>query len=426
MLTGKKRTENDFGAFTVERRVKKPQKERKDKISPIRKKRPNRMSVFASKLGKTEIFVKGKNGVRALGAIMKICVVSDVRTASDGIRFYIPSKVCPKIVALLDNLCYDYKIIRVSGALPRLARLLVRAGLIAGIAAGVLMIALFPCFVTDISVLSLDGVEADGALNAKIHAILSEQGVFEGAFVPEIKPDVLSERILGLDGIAFAQVQRRGTRVEVRIKSELAREHFADIRGSGVSATRLATVTRVIVEGGTAQVKYGDVVKAGDLLIDGYVMYGDSRIEVEAKGSVYGTVLLKRTAYLADVSVEKVYGKTKRIVKLGMFGKAPKPPKSPFETYELEVRISDFGFLLPFVAYTYEFRQLDAVETQNVMTDEQLCSIVYAEILSELEEPASIKNVYRSVQRDAVGRNVSVTVEAEVLISDENNKGKTF
>lgn len=381
------------------------------------RRRRSKLAAFEARLGKTRILVRGEGALRAVSALMKVCAVTDLAVSEDGASFFVESKLLNKIVALLDNLCYDYKIIGRYGVAPALLRALARAGLALGAVIFALMMFVYPCFITRVSVACVTGESLDGALNARVRQILSSHGVDEGKWAPSVDADAISRELLALDGVSYAGVERKGTHVNVLLKRELPADGLWGIEGSVVKATRLATVTRVVVEGGTALVKYGDVVRPDDPLIDGYVMLGEDKIPVPAKGRVYGTVLLRSDVFFADIALEKRYGAVKRKTALGFFGKTPKQPQSPFECYELRTTRSKLGFLLPIECFTYEFRELTVVEREEVRSDDELVAAVYSKLLAELEEEAGIKGVYHSVSRESGGRVVSVTVEAEVLIS---------
>ena len=391
-------------------------KEREERVRK-RKKTPSKLAVLAARLGKTEFFVRGESGVRAMVAVSKICRVSDVKTDVEGVRFKAPSKVCDKIVALLNNLCYDYKIIGISGCLPTAARLIARAGLVAGIALSAAIIAVYPQFITRVSVAAIDGQAIDGALNLKVQAILTEHGAYRGARTSTYDGDAIEQDVLSLDGVSYVEVKRKGTHVYVYLKKELPKENFVDISGSTVRASKTAIVTRVVVEGGTAAVKYGDVVREGDPLIEGYTLYGDDKIPTQARGVVYGITYLRSTVRFDDVEMERVYGATKKVTKLSWAGKAAKAPKSPFENCEIKTTVFSLGDLIPLTFTTYEFREYVEVERRLEADDEQLVKRVYSSLIEQIDGAAQIKNVYSGVARDDRGRTVTVTLEVEAPIS---------
>ena len=75
----------------------------------------NRISKIERKFGKTQIEIYGENAVKALSAISKIAKVEKVAVGKQSTSIFVESKQCHKIIALLQNLCYDYKIINIGG-----------------------------------------------------------------------------------------------------------------------------------------------------------------------------------------------------------------------------------------------------------------------------------------------------------------------
>ena len=86
-----------------------------EKLYARRKKYADRLSKIEGKLGKTQIEVRGVDAQKALTAISKISKVEKVESTKEYTRFFVESKQCHKIIALLQNLCYDYKIINIVG-----------------------------------------------------------------------------------------------------------------------------------------------------------------------------------------------------------------------------------------------------------------------------------------------------------------------
>lgn len=379
--------------------------------------RHDRLHNILAKFGKTQFEISSKYGVRALAAISKICRVSDVQTTSEGVRFFIDSKHCDKIIALLDNLCYDYKIIRIGGVVPFALRTVARFGVVVGICVGVAAFAIYSSFVTRVSVRYAGAVEPNEALKRQISDILCEYGAESGAKASDIDGNELEKTLTELDGVAFASVKRNGTHFDIVIKSELPKESFAQMQGSSVKATKTAVVTRIIVEGGTAIKKYGDVVKAGDVLIDGFVEYGDSKIPSLARGYAFGKVYYKKSVYFPAEDTVKEYGEQKTLTRLGMFGKVPKTPQSPYECYELATSVRDYGFMLPMKIYEYTFRQLTIRKVENNLDEESMKRKAFSVLATEFEESAKVLNVYYEVKNVDGGVVVDITVEAEESIA---------
>ncbi len=374
-----------------------------------RRKKPNRILKFASKFGMSKIEVKGENAHRVLINLSSVAHLEKIEKYNDKICFLVSSKHCDKIVAILRKLCYDYKIIEIIGAVPSFARTLIRVGITLGLVACIVALGVYPHFVTKISIVASD--------TSQIESVLKDYGVEIGAFLPKLDTTAIQNSLLQLDGIAFGQVTKNGAHVEVYVKQELPNENLVDVKSQPVVSKKRATITRVIVRGGTAVVKYGDVVEAGDSIVEGYVCYGDDMIDTPASGEAYGRVYYQKSMFFADEYFEKTYTQTTVKTVISFFGKTPKTPKSPYDTYECATSVEKYAFLLPFEIYRYEFRQLVVTKKQNDLNEDAMKKKVYASVLEELENPATIESVYWDIQRLDDGTRVSVTVQAEEKIT---------
>lgn len=378
-------------------------------------KKPNKLVEFRKRVGRTALKVSGENCERALSAVMKICRVEDVKRSADGCTFRVKSKHLGKIIALLDNLCYDYKIIDNSGIAPYALSVVMRPGLLVGLMAVICAIIVSSQFVTRVSVVSA-GAEIDAALKNEICAILDENGVKVGAKTSDVNEDSVQEKLLALGKISFVSVTRKGTRVDVVVKQALPSEYVFERDGTQVKAQKRAVVTRVVVTGGTAVKKYGDVVSPGDVLIDGYIEYGDEKIPVKASGYAYGKVYYEKTTFFPKESIVTEYGESKTLVRFGMFGKVPKTPDAPFEKYVLKTSVENYGFLLPILVYKFEFTAIDEKKVQNARSTDKMKRLAFSSLASEFKESAKVLNVYYDVKQSDGGVTVKVTAEAEELI----------
>lgn len=382
-------------------------------IKTAKRKKPNRLQVFAQKIGNVQMLIKSQNGAKVLCAISKICNVNEVKECEEGVTFCVKSKHLSKIIALLDNLCYDYKIIKVGTYAHVANNLTVAIGTLLGVCVVVALILLYSSFITRVSVTCV----GDDAIKGNVESILNDMGVHKGVLAKQVDTDVLQKEIASLESVSFASVTKRGTHLEVVVKSSLPKESFVDVKGSKVTAYKRAVVTRVVCEGGTAVKKYGDVVNVGDVVIDGYVEYGDSKIDCEAKGYAYGKIYYKKSVFFADTYIEKSYGEQKSEVRLSFFSKAPSTPDCPYEKCETSLEISQYGFLIPIKIYTFTFREIVTREVKNDMSENDMASSVYSSLLTELSESAKVLEKYYSFERVDGGVNVEVTIEAEELIA---------
>lgn len=387
--------------------------EQKDTVR-VRKK-PNMLVALRARVGASTIMVRGENSQRAIGAVMKICRVDGVKTSQDGCTFVVKSKHLGKIIALLDNLCYDYKIIDNRGIAPYALSVAMRPGLLVGLMIALSAIIVLSQFVTRVSV-SGAGANLPAALKNEICAILDQSGVKVGAKTCDVNEKAVQDKILALDGVAFASVKKKGSAVSVVVKQALPQDFSFVTDGERVKATKRAVVTRVVVTGGTAVKKYGDVVSPGDVLIDGYVEYGDDKIPVKASGYAFGKVYHTLSVFFANESVRCVRKDTKTLVRYAMFGKTPKLPQSPFEKYELKTSVQEFGFLLPIRIYRFEYTAIEEIKERNDKSVDEMKKIAFSRLCGELKESVKVLDVYYDVQKGDNGVSVTVTLEAEERI----------
>ena len=371
------------------------------------------MPIFANKFGETLVKINSKNAYRALGELSKICKVKVKKSDADFLVVSVKSKHLSQIIAILNKLCYDNLIIGAVGVAPSFFRLLARWGIVVGIALSITAAILCSAFVTRVDV---SGAES-ALVRKEVFDVLTSNGVKVGGNASSVDAKTLEKSLLEIGGIAFASVKKRGGRIYVFVKEELPSEEFEEIDGTSVVAKRRAVVTRVIVDGGTAVVKYGDVVNEGDILIDGYTVYGDERLSVRAAGEVWGKVYYQKKFYFANTKIVRTYGKTKTTTKLSFFGKMPKTPKCYFEEYELKVSVESVGFLIPYDVYRFEFREIKSVETSGALSEDEMKKQAFSSLLEEIDSAVKLLEIYYQFEDAADGKYLTVTIEAEEKIS---------
>lgn len=326
----------------------------------------------------------------------------------EGVRFSVPSRDRAKVVAICSSLCYNYKIINDKGLLLSLLRAAGRAGVLLGAAAAVALAAVHPMFVF--------GVEYSGDDMPVVREVLSEHGVREGAFLPGLDCEALERELMTLDGVAFADVDKRGTRVYVDVHAERPDGDFEVIPTGDVTASKTASVTRVIVRSGTAEAAYGDIVRAGDVLIGAYTLSGDERVPCPADGEVFGLVSRTSTRFFPDTVLVKEFGRVKRVSRIVFGSGVPEAPESPFEHCVIETETTVNGLLIGYTLYTYTFREVKVREEPNSLSREEMERTAAADALSELPPSAERVSVSVKSAKTAGGTTVTVTVQSEERI----------
>ncbi|WP_058992708.1 sporulation protein YqfD [Sarcina ventriculi] len=142
----------------------------------------------------------------------------------------------------------------------------------------------------------------------EIRAQLKELGVLEGVSKSSIDVYELEEKLQNLNSdIMWSNIRVEGSTLKVTIEEKITPplevEKDTDL---GVVAKMDGEVKRIYTTSGTAAVKAGDVVKAGDILVYPYEGTGEYQYDVVARGSVLANTFYEKVIEL-QISGEKIY-----------------------------------------------------------------------------------------------------------------------
>lgn len=359
----------------------------------------------ATKFGLDLFEASGISHAKVLGKLARESTLFKIKSQGRKLQFYAPSKDRAKIIAILESVCYNYLIIKTVGALPALARTVKRAGLMLGIVTAVVALVCYSRFVISI--------ESGGILDKDVAEIIAASGVREGAFVWNLDEDSLAKELRSLDGVVFADVTRRGTRVYVNVKRELPREEYFVPSATPPVAMKNATITRITVYGGTAVVEVGDEVKAGDSLIEPYLIVGEEKVPARADGEVYGEVCYEWTQFFPDTVLTVETGAIKEYTRLSIFGSKVKPPTSPFESCQTYYEVKKSDFFLPYTIHRWRFVELNTVEGQNTLGENEMRSRTLSSLIGNLPTGATVLRSEVTLGRIEGGTTVQALVAVE-------------
>jgi len=111
--------------------------------------------------------------------------------------------------------------------------------------------------------------------------------------------------------ISWISINRRGTvaYIEIAESENIGKNTSMESQYCNVVADRDAVIEEITVKSGTAQVKSGDVVKAGDILISGVVESESGVFFCHAEGEVKGRESLIVSAEIPEKEMQKIYKK---------------------------------------------------------------------------------------------------------------------
>jgi similar to stage IV sporulation protein len=157
----------------------------------------------------------------------------------------------------------------------------------------------------------------------KILWTLEENGI--GFFTDISKLDmnqVKNQLLTALPELGFLTINTQGGVATVLVRERAEKPVIQDSAApANIVARKSGLITEVITTGGTAQVKAGDIVTEGQLLISGVTNLEKTLLLSRAEGEVYGRTWARIAAVLPDTETKKVYtGEKTRKISL-TFGK---------------------------------------------------------------------------------------------------------
>lgn len=282
-------------------------------------------------------------------------------------------------------------------------------------------------FITLIIIVILIGVSTNFVwnINIEIEDNLELQNIEQdikeaGLEVGMLKKNVDTQEIINkirLDrsDISWVGIELKGTNAIVKIvKATEAPEIIDEKDYSNIVAKKSGTITKIIAQNGTAQVKIGDEVEEGQILIQGTMegKYTGTRY-VHSLGEVEAIVKYSKTKRIYLKTVEKVTTgekETKYRIKINNFQINFYKTISKFnfyDTIETEKKFKIFSNLyLPISIIKITNQELQ--EVQKEYTVEEATEIGTKELEQEIEQEIGVgKNI--------LGKNAEVTKTEEYI-----------
>lgn len=170
-----------------------------------------------------------------------------------------------KLKELCDRVGWKAEVVGVSAS-GRAYRLLRRRAMLTVAAA----IFLLGVWAVNLCIWRID-VRADAALIQDVYALLTQSDVGVGSLKARIRPQALRTRLAReLDGASWVDVRLQGVSLIVECIS--AREPVPEEYGGSdgdIVAARDGVITQLLVSAGTAQVRIGDAVRRGQVIVAG-------------------------------------------------------------------------------------------------------------------------------------------------------------
>lgn len=331
---------------------------------------------MTKKSNRVKIFLHGVN----IGRVFKACRDENIelfninRTDYKNIEFEVQSKNKKKLEIIAQKNNYQISTNKGYGISKYWHFLLARIGIFAGIILFVLINIFANFFVWDIKIYGTENVQ-----NQEILALLGQKNIKKGAIISKIAPeDVESTITNNIEKVSMCSVIKKGTTLIINIKEKMLASEIKNINGNGdiVAETNL-TITEMDVVSGTALKSVGDSVKAGDVIVAGYILdTSGNKISCNANAKIKAKTWHSATEiYYKQVEVQNKTGKKIIVSNLSLFGTVfpIKTSQITFQNYieETSEKYIQNNFLPIKMTTTTYFETMPEVVRQDFETDKQ-------------------------------------------------------
>ncbi len=380
-------------------------------------------------LGKNKVEITGLNIDRLINELInKGIVLNDIQRVSHRVVIVcVTDKMLKKLLVYIKPLWYNVTVLYNFSLINSLKTLLTkRLGLLMGLIAAIVIVAICSLFVWDIKVIGNEIIKDDIVFEK-----LGELGVKKGCLINDIdRKEIARNLTIELSESSLISIEIKGVTLIVNIKERITRpdqdnQEFSDEIVSGFDCQ----ITKIALLNGTVMVRSGDIVKKGEILGAAYEDYyeGSEKIRksIRAEGEFWGKVWFTSTRYCATESVQyKQTGNSKTHFIWEMFFKNRKIKPSPYSLYESKSEVIKLDFLLPLTIYKTKYYELKPELVG--MTLEQAQALYGAEVLEEarqkVDKEAVILNSYiRAYEENGLIR-IDGVVETEMKVGTRQKK----
>lgn len=270
---------------------------------------------------------------------------------------------------------------------------------------------------------NVDIIEEKGEKIVDIEKDLEEAGLKIGEFKSKINSkEIVNEIRLKRNDIAWIGIELKGTNAIVKVvKADEKPEIIDDKEYCNIVSNKSGVITKINAQNGTANVKVGDIVKEGEVLINGWMEGKFTGIRyVHAKGEIEAKVWYTKNKKILYKTTEIEYTnqeEDKYAIKINNFKINFNKKLSKFEIYdtiETEKRFKLFSdFYLPISIVKTSYQEQKEVEKQYTTEEAKNLGIkqLQEELDKEIEEKDKIVNKNINTYEHEDGVEVYVTYE---------------
>ncbi len=299
-----------------------------------------------------------------------------------------------------------------------------------------LVLILFIIFISSQFVWNIEIVEENGLAIENIMEDIQDAGLKMGTLKKDINTkEIINKVRLERDDIAWIGIELKGTNAIVKlVKAEKKPDIIDEDEYCNIVSDKNGVITKINAQDGTANVKVGDTVSVGDVLINGWmegkytgIRYVHAKGEIEARVwyTMNKTIDYKTTEKQYTENVETNYGVKMNNFKINF-------PKGVskfnfYDTIETENKIKLFSnFYLPISVVKTTYQEYEEIE--KTYSVEEAKNLGIQEIEEELEKQIEHKEniVNKNINTYEHENSIDIYVTYEVLETIGTNEKIVF
>lgn len=191
--------------------------------------------------------------------------VYDCKKQGAFFEFSVKDKDIKKAFAIFSKPCYNIGVQRRSAQKRLLSLAFLRMGLIAGA-----LIFAAAAYISDFFILKVEVTGSGRYLESEVCRIVEDEGARKGKPFSAFNSPLAAGRILSLPDVVFCNIKKTGSVLVVDVQVEVSHTQSSD--PAPLVADADGKVVNLVAICGTAAVKAGDEVFAGETLIQPYVL----------------------------------------------------------------------------------------------------------------------------------------------------------
>lgn len=299
-----------------------------------------------------------------------------------------------------------------------------------------LLIVLILIGISSMFVWNVDITEENNQNLENIKNDIEEAGLKTGTLKSNVNSKEIINKIrLKRNDVAWMGIELKGTNAVVKIVKASSKPNIIDENEyCNIVANKSGIITKINAQNGTANVKVGDTIKEGEILINGWmegkytgVRYVHAKGEIEAK--VWYTES-KKIPYILTQTRQTGNIENKYIIKINNFEINFSKKYSKFKIYDTIETDSKFkifsNFYLPISLKKFEYKEKEEYTKKNSLEEAKNLGIEELQEKIEKQIPDKEKIVNKNINTYEKEDGVEVYVTYEVLENIGTNEKIVF